>query len=55
MKTTKPYFICLRCNINSLDKISMCPCPRGSCEALHTGNITTETKLKLFKTPKPCK
>lgn len=45
-KTVKqPYFTCGRCHITSDTERSMCPCPRGGCEAeiVATKVITTIT------------
>lgn len=44
----KDYFECERCEINSLTKGRMCPCPRGGCEAELKGKIViTTTLIKL--------
>jgi len=39
------YYACTRCDINSLTKDRMCPCPRGGCEAKLVGSIDTITIL----------
>jgi hypothetical protein len=39
------YYICERCEINSETKGRMCPCPRGSCEAVPVGKM----KVTLVK------
>ncbi len=42
------YYECKRCKTDSLDKKQNVPCPRGSCEALPTGQlITTRIIRKL--------
>lgn len=46
---TENYFECERCNINSLTKDRICPCPRGSCEAEIVGEITTIIEIKRFR------
>lgn len=42
------FYSCGRCNITSLTKDRMCPCPRGSCEAKIVGEIT-KTIITEFK------
>jgi len=41
------YYKCDRCNINSQTPNSMCPCPRGSCEAKIIGKIEFRTTILL--------
>lgn len=43
----KDYYTCSRCKIDSLTKGSMCPCPRGGCEAAITGTVITEIKVTI--------
>lgn len=43
----KDYYKCGRCKITSETKGSMCPCPRGSCEAIIVGTIKTTTIKEL--------
>jgi hypothetical protein len=40
---SKDYYTCERCELTSETKGSMCPCPRGSCEAKIAGTITKIT------------
>lgn len=35
------YYTCSKCEIISLSKTQMCPCPRGSCEAKIAGTVIT--------------
>lgn len=42
-------YSCPRCEITSEDKRSMCPCPRGGCEAVVAGIKTITTKIILTK------
>lgn len=44
---TREYWVCHRCNITSLDKKRMCPCPRGSCEAECVGKLVTTKEIFL--------
>ena len=46
----KDFYYCGRCKIDSLTKGSMCPCPRGSCEAAIIGTVIKETKTTIDKT-----
>lgn len=41
----KDYWECDRCEINSLKKDSMCPCPRGSCDAELVGVVVTKREI----------
>ncbi len=41
------YYTCKTCEINSETKGRMCPCPRGSCEAIITGTIKTTTIIEF--------
>jgi len=43
--TSKDYYECPRCEINSLTEKRMCPCPRGSCEAEIKGEIKTTVEV----------
>lgn len=43
------YYECKECNISSLTKGRMCPCPRGSCDAVKKGEVVTTTEVKLSK------
>jgi hypothetical protein len=43
-RTEEDYFKCERCNIDSLGE-RMCPCPRGSCDAVLSGTVTTVVTL----------
>lgn len=45
-ETVERYYYCERCDINSMGK-SMCPCPRGSCEASIVGKLV-RTKEIIF-------
>lgn len=42
------YFECERCKNNTLTKNETCPCPRGSCEAICTGQVV-ETVIVIKK------
>jgi hypothetical protein len=42
------YYKCSRCKIDSLGD-SMCPCPRGGCEAKLAGKIVTKTTTTFIK------
>lgn len=44
-QTEEDYYECPRCEINSLDNTSMCPCPRGGCEAVIAGTLKTVKTL----------
>ena len=47
------YWVCARCEITSETKDSMCPCPRGSCDAELVGE--KEIKTTIYKLePKYC-
>jgi hypothetical protein len=48
---TDDYYECPRCEINSLTESRMCPCPRGGCEAVITGTITTTKTLNKTLSP----
>ena len=38
------FWSCGRCEIDSLGD-GMCPCPRGSCDALHMGEVIVKTTI----------
>ncbi len=42
------YYECSICDINSLTKNRMCPCPRGSCGAEVKGRIKTTVVVEYF-------
>ena len=44
----EPLMACSRCKINNLGE-RWCPCPRGGCEAVQIGTITTEVKYEITK------
>jgi len=44
---TELYLECPGCNINSLTKDRMCPCPRGECEAEVVGKIITTVEVVI--------
>lgn len=46
-KEVEDYYKCNRCDINSLTKGSMCPCPRGGCEAKIVGTIVTTINREI--------
>jgi hypothetical protein len=48
---TDDYYECPRCKIDSLTESRMCPCPRGGCEAIITGTITTTKTLNKTLSP----
>lgn len=48
----KDYFECKRCEINTETVGRMCPCPRGSCEAVHKGTVIITRSIKLNKNSK---
>ena len=48
IKTTD-FYTCARCEITSDTKRSMCPCPRGSCEAKISGTKTKTTITVIDK------
>lgn len=53
-KTVKEdYYECKRCSINSDTEKSMCPCPRGGCEAKikATKTVTTVVTFDIFLNP----
>ena len=53
-KTTRvPFYKCERCNINSNVGSRMCPCPRGSCEAICVGEVKTTVITEIILKPKP--
>ena len=43
---TEDYYVCERCEKDSLGQ-GMCPCPRGFCEAVIGGTITTTINKTL--------
>ena len=43
------YWECKSCNINSLTKNRIIPCPRGGCEAEVKGTLTTVVTLEKIK------
>ena len=45
---SKDYYICERCELTSETKRSMCPCPRGSCEAKIAGTINKITTTSIY-------
>lgn len=47
---TEEYFECKRCNISSETQGRLCPCPRGSCEAMLTGEVVTTIVKTIIKT-----
>lgn len=47
----EPFYKCSRCNINSNTKDRMCPCPRGSCEAVCVGKVITTTTVEIILKP----
>lgn len=49
IKGENDYWECERCQINTLTKDRMIPCPRGGCEAEVTGEIVTTVVLTKNK------
>lgn len=45
----KNYYECNRCNISSEENSRMCPCPRGSCDAVKKGTVIITKEIKLTK------
>ena len=43
----KDYYKCVSCNINSLTKDRMCPCPRGNCDAEIIGILRITKEIIL--------
>lgn len=43
-----PYFECERCGITTETIDRMCPCPRGSCEAVHKGTVVVTRTIELI-------
>lgn len=41
---TEDYWVCDSCEHDSLGEM-MCPCPRGSCDALHMGEVVTKREI----------
>lgn len=39
------YWACERCKIDTLTPDSLCPCPRGSCEAECFGTVKTTIEI----------
>jgi hypothetical protein len=50
---SEDYYVCDRCEINSLTKQRMCPCPRGGCEARIAGTLTVTTTKTIDVTLTP--
>lgn len=44
----KDYYECSRCKINSETEKRMCPCPRGSCDAVIKGKVTISKTITIF-------
>jgi hypothetical protein len=40
------YYTCSRCEVHSMTKGRVCPCPRGSCEAKISGTVITEKYIE---------
>ena len=47
----RDYWTCDRCKIDSETKGRMVPCPRGSCDAEITGEVTITKEIVKFDKP----
>lgn len=45
----KPYFECESCEITTETIGRWCPCPRGSCDAVHKGTIIVTRTIELIE------
>ena len=41
------YYVCDRCEINTETEDRMCPCPRGSCDAVRVGEVIKTKTIVL--------
>jgi|AntRauMFilla1563_2_1112583.scaffolds.fasta_scaffold79053_2 hypothetical protein len=48
--TVEEYWSCSRCEIDSMTEGRMVPCPRGSCDALHMGDLIIKKTINFNKT-----